>query len=142
MEKVGVRSCRQRRGKKAYRWIKETPCWKNPPVEIGEEEPRFGEDGCAETGSKQQAVVCNQQGAADKEAGTWHKMWRRDSGKPPLIWPKVGREEARVLLPTDDEARTTAKKFSPGTALGADFIHPRHLATIMTPSLRWWPGGA
>ena len=135
-------SVSQEGGKKAFRWIKEAPCWKNPPVEEIFEEQRVDENGKPEKTDKVKVVVCDNQRAAEKETQPWHKLWRRDAAKLPLVWPKVSRSEVLELLPTPEEARATSKRFSPGTALGADIIHPRHLATLDEGSVvlvvAWW----
>eukprot|EP00973_Karenia_brevis_P017929 2463945-Karenia_brevis.AAC.1 len=69
------------------------------------------------------------QSNADLKARPWHTLWKVSSDYD-ISWPRGVDLPPDIPMPDVDEARSLSRRFSVHTAIGVDWIHPRHLGLL------------
>ena len=102
----------------------------------------------------QNGTFRTQQEGADAEAAIWHGLWAADTTQEiadgsddhdsqdlddehdKVDWQALLQDEQDLPMPEIDELIDCAKTFGQFLAIGKDYVHPKHIATMSDEGLR------
>ena len=73
---------------------------------------------------------------ADVRAQTWHREWLVEAAPATISWPPLDEWPSDGVLDDIEAFRDVAGRFKRGTAIGADWLHPRHYAMLSDGTIR------
>ncbi len=73
---------------------------------------------------------------ADVRAQKWHKLWEVSETPPVLDWPPEVDEPPPVDLDDALELRSLCLRCKRNTAIGCDWVHPRHFGLLSLGTIR------
>ena len=77
----------------------------------------------------------NPQGNADNRCKNWAEIWKTDEPYDSFVWPQLAEDELDGIFEDNQAILDTCARFKDGTAIGTDWVHPKHYSYLSQGSL-------